>query len=304
MRNLEHNQVDLNLTYLKAKEIITDFINECENSYRNQINEVVNDIISNRDIKVVLVAGPSSSGKTTSSNILMKKLQDKGIHSVVISLDNFFINRENTPKLPNGRYDFESPYSLDLEYLNTFIADLLDNGKALMPIYDFKSGERQKDYEEIVLTDNSVVLIEGIHAHNPLLFKSHTKNMYKLYVCLNSDFVCDNEIKIQAKQLRLMRRSLRDYLTRGHSVSATLTMWDDVLDGEEKYIKPYKPYASYIIDTTHPYEPMLYKKYLSEMLETVSNPEAKDLLEILKNFDCLDKSNVPDGSLLWEFLGE
>lgn len=298
-----HNTANLTHANEQIQDNKLDFISQCEEKYRQQIEHVAEEIVSNNKLKVVLIAGPSSSGKTTTSNVLMKKLAEKNIHSVVISLDNFFINRADTPKLPNGNYDFESPYALDLNCLDNFIDNLLETGTALMPVYDFITGERKTKYEKIELNEHSVILIEGIHAHNPILFKSHAENMYKLYVCLNSDFVANDKIVIPAKKLRLMRRCLRDYYSRGHSISATFSMWNDVLAGEEKYIKPYKNSASCVIDSTHAYEPMLYRKYLLPLLESVEKDDrSKTLINMLLPLSELDKKYIPDESLIWEFL--
>lgn len=279
------------------------FIEESENKYYSQIHEVVNQISSNPKYKIILVCGPSSSGKTTTSNIVVRELEKKGQHSVCISLDDFFINRVDTPKLPNGRYDYESPRALDKDCLNEFIKNLLEKKHAFKPIYNFVRGEREEEFEEIILTDDSIVVIEGIHALNPDVITTHQDNLYKLYICPNSNFDLDGKTIIPAKSLRLMRRSLRDFYSRGHSISTTIHMWEDVLRGEELYIKPFKKLATYVVDSTHMFEPYLYANYLLPLLENIQQSETSlSMIKMLSNFDTLDKTYIPKTSLIWEFL--
>lgn len=291
----------INLTALKSAESL---VFEAETNYKNQIHRLVRRFLKNENHKVILLSGPSSSGKTTTSKFIRNELQEKGIHSIVISLDDFFKNRENTPRLPDGSYDFETIYALDLDYFNVFLNDLLKNNKAKMPSFDFFTGTRKSEYVDIEIDDNSVVIFEGIHALNPLLIKdNHSDEIFKVYVCVNTNFLYNDKVLIPAKDLRLMRRMIRDYNSRGYSIAATLSMWPNVLAGEEKYIKPFKEEADFVIDSTHFYEPLLYAEYLSGLLEkTENNSKATEILKMLSKCNKIKKISIPSQSLLWEFI--
>lgn len=304
LHNYQKISFDLGVVNEMSNTNVEKLISDAESLYRKQIDEIANEIISNGKYKVVLMAGPSSSGKTTSSNLIRKKLADAGFDSIVISMDDFFLNRENTPKLRNGDYDYENVTALDLAYLNTFIDDLFEKGEANMPIFNFVTGQREKEYKHIKLTKNTIVIMEGIHALNPIVFKSHTDAMYKIYICVNTNFVKDGKTVLPAKKLRLMRRLIRDNRTRGMSLEATFNMWQNVLAGEDVYIKPYKNHANYLINSTHAYEPLMYAKHLLPALKAETpTPAILNLIEMLEECEKLDASLLPPDSLLHEFLG-
>lgn len=302
--NTNHNSYFLDEVNTLSSTDYNLLISMAEEIYHNQINDIANDILQKGNIKIVLVAGPSSSGKTTTSNRIRKKLEENGIKSVTVSLDDFFLNREKTPVLPNGKLDFENITALDIDYLNIFIDDLFEKNSALMPIFDFIEGKRKDKLTPIEIDDKTVVIIEGIHALNPTLITKHTQRMYKVYICVNSDFSNqNNEIVIPAQKLRLMRRLNRDFYTRGRTIEKTLESWNEVLEGENLYIKPYKNQANYIIDSTHMYEPLMYAKHLLPLLEKATQCQTVlSLKEMLKKCNHLDKSLLPEGSLLHEFL--
>lgn len=275
-----------------------------EQMYHSQIFDVTTDIIRHNDVKVVLVAGPSSSGKTTTSILLAESLKEYGKNSVVVSLDDFFLNRENTPILPNGNYDFENITALDLVYFNKFIDELLKNHQSLMPTFDFVSGHRKEELTKLAIDDNTIIIIEGLHALNPSLIQVDKKYLYKIYIKPSSDFYNNDKILIPHKQVRQMRRIIRDLFARGRSVLSTLNSWQDVLDGEIKYIDPFKENVDAKIDSTHIYEPLMYAKHLLPILdkEDKQNPQILKLINMLSPLYQIDKSNIPEGSLLNEFL--
>lgn len=287
-----------------AKLDSSTLIKESECDYHKQINEIAKEIIEYGKYKIILMAGPSSSGKTTSSNLIRERLADFGYESIVVSMDDFFLNRENTPLLPNGDYDYENVTALDLEYLNQFVDDMFEKGEAKMPIFNFITGKREEELKTITLNENTIIIIEGIHALNPIVFRKHTENMYKVYICVNSNFDMNGNTVIPAQKLRLMRRLIRDYRTRGMSLEATFKIWPNVLAGEDLYIKPYKNRANYLINSTHAYEPLMYAHHLKPRLEKLDNiEEAKSLIEMLSNCGYLSVSLLPENSLLHEFLG-
>lgn len=304
LHNYQKISFDLNrvneLSIQEPEKLIAD----AESLYRRQIDEIASDIIKNGKYKVVLLAGPSSSGKTTSSNLIRKRLSENGYDSIVVSMDDFYVDRDKTPKLKNGDYDFENVTALDLEYLNKFIADLYEKGEAEMPKFNFVTGKREEKFTNIKLNDNTIVIIEGIHALNPIVFTSHTENMYKIYICVNTNFVKEGKTVLPAKKLRLMRRLIRDVRTRGMSLAGTFDMWQNVLAGEDVYIKPYKNHADYLINSTHAYEPLMYAKHLLPALKKEEpTPAVLNLIEMLEECEKMDASMLPADSLLHEFLG-
>ncbi|MEG1499483.1 MAG: hypothetical protein RR400_00205 [Clostridia bacterium] len=288
-----------------SKSNLMELVLRSEKNFTTQIKNMLKVFLNKgKNYKVILLSGPSSSGKTTSSKLITTGLQNEGINSLVISLDDFFVDRTKTPRLPDGAYDYESIYALDLEYFNEFLDDLLTKHSAKMPIFDFLTGARKKDLINVEIDEHTVIIFEGIHALNPILIDNkHSSEIFRTYICLNTNFEYDDQQFIPAKDLRLMRRCLRDFFTRGHSVSATLSMWKNVLDGEEKYIKPFKDTANFVIDSTHLYEPLLYATYLMPLLEqTENNKKADSLLRMLSKCNKLEKNCIPSMSLLWEFI--
>lgn len=304
IHNYQKVSFDLSIINEISKNNPQKLINDAETLYRKQINEIADQIVSNGKYKVVLMAGPSSSGKTTSSNLIRAKLNEAGYDSIVVSMDNFFLNRSQTPRLKNGDYDYENVTALDLDYLNKFINDLFEKGEANMPTFNFVTGEREKEYKHIKLSTKTIVIMEGIHALNPIVFKKHNDSMYKIYICVNTNFTIDGQTVLPAKKLRLMRRLIRDNRTRGMSLQRTFDMWQNVLAGEDVYIKPYKNCADYLINSTHAYEPLMYAKHLLPALKQEEPTAATtNLIQMLEQCNTLDASLLPSDSLLHEFLG-
>ena len=279
-----------------------ELIAKSEENYRNQIDELVNDFCEDKRKKIMLIAGPSSAGKTTSTFLINQRLEKRGYHTISLSLDDFFLDMKDRKILSDGSIDFESIYTLDLKYFGEFIDTIIDTGKAKMPHYDFLTGQRKKEYTDVEMKKGTVLLIEGLHALNPALIRGHNAEIYKTYISLNTDFYYQNKLILPARDLRLMRRCLRDYHSRNVSVETSFNLWRGVLQGEDVYIKPYKPWADYIVDSTHHYEPFLYAKYLLPLLKGVKVAKSISLKEILKLFQPIDKAIVPDESLVWEFL--
>lgn len=302
-KDLKKTYYDIETLNKLAKETPSALIKECENNYKLQIKSVVNTIIKN-DYKIVLVAGPSSSGKTTSANFISQSLLQKGIGSVVVSMDNFFVDIDDTPLLPDGMPDFENINCVDIKTFNAFIKDLLTKHKAKMPIFDFLEHRRSK-WETLQLDKNDIVIIEGIHCLNPELLTTNKFNdaIYKLYISVDSIFRYKNEILFTEQDVRLMRRTYRDSLCRGREPIQTLKQWKHVCEGEEIYIKPFKHLADDYIDSTHPYEVLIYSNYLEPLLNKKSKLKLEQrLLENFKHITTMKKNAVPDNSLIWEFL--
>lgn len=296
------NDIDIEKLNLKAINDLSDLILEDENAFSNQIANISKEICKDSNIKIVLLSGPSASGKTTSSSLLSLNLKMLGKKVVTISLDNFFLSRDKTPRLPDGSLDFECLEALDLPYLKIFINDLLTKKSAKMPIYNFFEGRPEEEKEDVVVDNNTIIIFEGLHALNPAIIKNN-KNVLKLYISLTSDYVLDGKVVLTAQDVRLMRRITRDHYTRGYNPEETLNLWKNVIDGEKKYILPFKNLAKYTINSSHSYEPLLYANYTKKIIkEHETNKKLKELLTALENFEPIDKTLLPPTSLLWEFV--
>ena len=301
MQNLHENNIffvdEINNL---AKNDTSLLVGMSEEMYHEQISELVLDA-TNKKAKIILVAGPSSSGKTTTSKLISKELEKYGKNGIFVSLDDFFLDRAKTPKLPNGNYDFESLRALDINYLNKFLNDLIENKCAYMPKYNFITGKREENYTKLTIDKNSILIIEGLHALNPTLIKNHDGEIYKVYICVMSNFNLGEKTILNYTQVRLLRRLIRDYYTRARSIEQTLKTWNEVLDGEKKNIDPYKNQADYFVDSTHMYEPLLYAKYLMPLISENSQ-ETLEIKTKLNNFEQIDKNIIPENSLLREFI--
>lgn len=303
MGRYETNLIKLNKLMKLAETDQDKLVKMSEANYVKAITKAANKIVRNiKRKKIVLVTGPSASGKTTTSNILLARLEERGIKSVVVSMDNFFVNRDMTPKLEDGSYDYENITAIDVDYFKACIDELLKEGRAVFPIYDFTTGTRDNNGMEIVMDPNTVLIVEGIHAFNPaIVSKAMQGKFFRLYVCVNSGFV-DEEHLVSARQLRFTRRLVRDFLNRGASVQQTEEMWDNVLRGENIFIKPYKKDADIVINTTHPYEIFLYDYELQEIAK--KDTQALKYVQMFKTGVDFDKSKISEDALVWEFLSD
>lgn len=288
----------------RAVSDIERFITEEEEKYHAQVNELVEDFLSTQK-RIILICGPTSAGKTTTSKIIIKRLEQKGYDSVSISLDNFLVPLSERKVLADGALDYDSFATIDVKTFNKFIKDLMQNFHADMPIYNFVKNRPEDFKQPVEIKEHTVLIIEGLHALNPDLFTiTENKNIgYRIYIAPNVDFYLSGKLVLNAKSLRLMRRSLRDYYKRGTSIEQTFKTWKHTLESENLYIKPYKQSVDYIINSTHRYEPLLYAKYLKPLLlQEEGNEELYTLLKPLDACEKLNKILVPDDSLLWEFL--
>ncbi len=285
----------------------SEIIGYAENLYKLQISKVAKEIEKSAGVlKIIAISGPSSAGKTWTSKLLSRELERLGISPLSISLDCFFKNREDNDILPNGKPDFESISALDIKTYKLCMKELLDKRKTKLPHFNFVEGKRDR-YDKIELPKNGVLILEGIHALNPLLTPDFIDEA-TLRVAINAQtsFECRNGVCITNRQLRLIRRIIRDYRYRGNSVDKTLDLWPEVVAGERKYILPYFSKAKYKLDTTHLYEPMIYRTIAEKMLKESVVPEHKEtvekLLDGLSYFTPLSPELTPDDSLLVEFI--
>ena len=295
---------DLEIVNRLVKECPEKLVKMSEKIVDDQIENVVKHVMKGK-FKFILLSGPSSSGKTTTANLIIKKLEKKGKRAIRVSLDDFFIDLDKCPIQPDGTVDKETITKIDLPCFNKFFNEIMQNNRAYKPVFDFVTDKRKKTPELIETTENDLILVEGTHALNPELvdINGYKDRVLKVYACVNSEFKIGKNIVINSRKIRLVRRLIRDFQTRGESPEGTVKYWDMVSKGEDKYISPYKGLADFIIDTTHIYELSVYDTFVPKLLSPIKELEyANELLKVFSKSGPLSKSYVPDSSLLWEFL--
>ena len=264
--------------------------------------------LNKKDIKIILISGPSSSGKTTTSKKLALYLKTLGLSPHQLSLDDYFLNREDTPLDEDGKPDFESLRAIDVKLFNSQMEKLLKGTKVITPTYDFVLGKKNFN-KTIQMKDNDILIIEGLHALNDNLLKNiDKKNKYKIYISPLAFMGIDNDNRISMTDIRLLRRIVRDNRTRGYSPEHTLTTWESVRKGEEKYVFPFQDEADTIFNSILAYELCILKTYAEPLLFSVNSdsPEyltAIRLIELLKFVLPIPSDTVPDVSILREFIG-
>lgn len=278
------------------------FVAQNEKKYREQLIKLSNTVINNQ-IKLVLLAGPTCAGKTTTAKLLKELLQEKGFSVVTVSMDDFFLNYKDTPNLPNGTKDLESIRALNLDQMERCFKTLFEKGEAMFPAYDFLTGINSDNVYHLTLSDKTIIIFEGLHTHNPALIERlHTKKYYKVYASALSGFK-SNDKTMTTRQLRLLRRTVRDMEKRGYDPVATLHMWTNVVIAEDKFITPFKDSADAYIDTTHAMELAIYRDYFLNLMENYPQAlERMPFYKIVEDSTSLDKSCLPDTSLMWEFV--
>lgn len=295
---------DLEVVNRLVKECPEKLVKISEKIVDDQIEKVVKQAMKGK-YKFILLSGPSSSGKTTTANFIIKKLQKKGKRAIRVSLDDFFIDLDKCPVLPNGTVDKETITKIDLPCFNKFFNEIMQNNRAYKPVFDFITDKRKKNPELIELSENDIILVEGTHALNPELvdINGYRDRVLKVYACVNSNFKIGKNIVISPRKIRLIRRLIRDFQTRGESPEGTVRYWDMVSKGEDKFVAPYKNEADFVIDTTHIYELAVYDRFVPELLNPIKElAYANELLNVFNKAGSLSKKYVPNSSLLWEFL--
>lgn len=289
---------------------INDIIQISEALHEKKYSQIADEIYKKKDnVKIVLLAGPSSSGKTTSCRRLATQLAVLGLHPVQLSLDDYFLDREFTPKDENGEYDFESLYALDIELFNQQMNDLLLGNEITIPKFNFITGKKIYNGNKLKMKHNSIVIVEGIHALNPkLTSKIARENKYNIFVSALTQVSVDRHNLISSSDNRLIRRLVRDYNYRGYSATETLIRWQSVRDGEEKHIFPFQENADSIFNSSLLYEIGVLKVLAEPLLNlvpqnSVSYAEAKRLLSFLSNFKAIGHDYIPPTSIMREFLG-
>ena len=287
----------------------TDIINISEALQEKKLAKIAEEIASREGVKLVLLAGPSSSGKTTSCKRLSIQLAVNGLKPLQISLDDYFVDRDKTPKDENGEFDFESIYALNLDLLNEQFNALFRGEEVELPKYDFPSGKSVKSGKKLKLEPNNVLVVEGIHALNPEL-TAHVpeEQIFRVYASALTTILLDNHNYIPTTDNRLLRRIIRDYKYRGVSAQETIRRWPSVRAGENRWIFPFQENADAMLNTAMLYELSVLKMQAEPLLQQVPEnceefAEAYRLLKFLKYFKGISYNNLPPTSLLREFLG-
>ncbi len=288
---------------------LIDLIMISEALHEKKIAQISDMINEKKEIKAVFVAGPSSSGKTTFANRLAIQLKVNGLNPIPISLDNYFVNREDTPRDENGEYDFESIKSIDVKFFKDQMKELFEGKEVEIPIFNFLTGYREKSGSKVKMPKNGILIIEGIHGLNPILTSSlDENNIFKIYISALTQLNLDNHNRISTADVRRVRRIVRDSLSRGKNAEETLLMWPSIKKGEEKNIFVYQEEADVMFNSTLVYELCVLKKKALEELDKVGADssvydEVKRLKAFLGFFDEIDKGLVPENSILREFIG-
>ncbi len=291
------------------KNEMLDIIQVSEAIHQRKIVEIVQDIEKKKDIKLILIAGPSSSGKTTFAQQLGVQLRLTGYNPITISMDNYFKERVDTPLGPDGKYDFERVDALDIELFNEHMEKLIKGEVVELPEFDFINGTKNYNGRYLSLNPMDVLIVEGIHALNPILTEfTPAKNKYKIYIAPITTLNLDGYSKVSSSDTRFLRRLVRDFATRGHSVDRTFELWRNVKKGEEKYIYPYIEDVDTIFNSSIIYEPAVMKTFAQPLLLQLDKSskyyaEARRLYEYLNNFLPMETSNIPIDSLIREFIG-
>ncbi len=289
--------------------LATDLINVSEALQEKKISQIADTIAARKEIKVVLIAGPSSSGKTTFCKRLSVQLLASGVKPVQISLDDYFVNRTETPKDENGELDYESIYALNIPLINEQFNALFRGEEVELPKYNFQTGMSEKSGKKLHLGENNILLVEGIHALNPALTEQIADDKkFKIYASALTTILLDDHNYIPTTDNRLLRRIVRDYKYRGCSAQETIHRWPSVRAGENKWIFPYQEQADVMFNTAMLFELAVIKTQAEEVLEQVPEKcdeyaEAYRLRKFLKYFAPLPFRNLPPTSLLREFLG-
>lgn len=290
-----------------------DLINVSEALQERKIVKIADEIaarqVGDNRVKIILISGPSSSGKTTFSKRLSIQLMTNGLKPYPISLDDYFVNRDNTPLDENGNHDFESLYAVDLPFFKKQLDTLLEGGEVELPKFNFSSGMRESSGIKFRLEDNMILILEGIHALNPELTPNiPAENKYKIYVSALTTILLDKHNYIPTTDNRLLRRIIRDSKYRGSSAESTIARWPSVRAGEEKWIFPYQENADAMFNSALLFELAVIKDHIEPILRKVPNKcpeysEAHRLLHFLSYFVSIQDTELPPTSLLREFLG-
>ena len=300
----------LNDINLKTVSDPKGFMEECDASYKQRVEEAVDRILDNKkNSPIILLSGPSGSGKTTTSMKIAESLEKRGVHTHYVGMDDYFKTVDRTtPRTPEGDLDLESPLCLDMELLNMHFDQLAKGERIYVPKYEFSRRMRiQEPSKSIKLGKDEMVVFEGIHALNTMITDSHPE-AFKLYISARSDVEFQGRVVFKRTWFRLVRRMVRDYKFRGSDPQETMSMWDNVRRGEIRYISPYKDQANFRFDTSFAYELPVFNHTATQLFKSVPEgigrfEELRKVLPALQLFGHIPEEDVADDALIREFIG-
>lgn len=298
------------LNKIIVEDKISDFIQTNEILYNQNLENVVTRVVSNKNIKSIFISGPSSSGKTTTSKKLALYLKSMGLNSLILSTDDYFVDRDKSPKKEDGSNEYEIIDAIDIKLFNTQLEQLLKGKEVIIPTYNFIKGEKEFKRKPIKLEENQILIVEGLHAINEKLNSCiNKKNKLKIYISPFTPIALDRHNHIPTTDVRFLRRLVRDYRHRGYDAEATLNAWMGMRASEESYVYPYQREADYILNTSLAYEIGVLKTYAVPLLYSVSKEsnyyeEAIRVLKFLEGFINIPSEYVPNTSVLREFIGD
>lgn len=302
------NQLDIINSF--AKQAPAEFVKQTELAYRRNIASIAARIAhSESTCKVIMLSGPSSSGKTTTAHMLAEAFRDFYIHSEIISLDDFYRGENQAPVLPNGEYDYESVEALNVPSIQKCLLDLMQGNSCEMPVFDFETHTPHPYTRRVELKERDIAIVEGIHALNPCITENlPNRNLLKVYISVKQGIDNQSNELFSANDMRLLRRIVRDSKFRNTLPERTIHMWHTVMQGEYKYIKPYRDDADVTINSLHVYEPCVLKEDALPLLESIGDTstyykQAQKFLCALQQFERIPQGLIPRNSMLREFIG-
>ena len=300
--NLKRDTLNLQEINHELQDDAKFFVASCEKKYHDQLDKVAKEIVTSA-VKMVFLAGPTCAGKTTTAKLLSEDLSKYGYRVLTVSMDDFFYNYDDTPDLPNGKKDLESPRSINADDMTRCFRKLFTEGEADFPKYDFLTGKNIPNVYHLTMSDKTIIILEGLHALNPIFFEKFSFiKCFRIYASALSGFKIGNNV-MSTRDFRLLRRTVRDYKKRGYDPLETLDMWKNVVRAEDEFIVPYKDTADAYINTTHANEVAIYRDYFLKLLEEYPTSRAEmPFATLVEKSVSLDKSVLPDNSVLWEFL--
>lgn len=289
-----------------AVQNVSALVVNCEHNFNRQIYAVADDIFDKSEVSLVLIAGPSASGKTTSADLLAERLEARGIKTHRVSTDDYFIDKDKIPVLSSGLKDYDSLRAVNVPLLQQHIQTILNYGKITLPRFDFLKGKSFPDGDIVDCGPEDVVIIEGIHALNPAIISWRgdvNARIKKISIAPRRSFIMESGIKLIPDELRLLRRLIRDFYTRGYSFEETLKQWSEVKEAENVYILPYVGLADYKIDSVYDYELIVYKQCIYSRLKDTHLEALQIIRKALAEVNGMRIETIPKNSLLNEFVG-
>lgn len=289
------------------KEDCEKYIMECEKAYRRQLDLIAEEMTAEKGRGLLMLAGPSSSGKTTTARLLKQKLNEKGRSATVVSLDDFYLIQDKPYTFEDGTVDFERVEALDVPLISKCLHELMDKGESELPEFCFKLKKRSC-FKKVNVSEDEIIIVEGLHALNPVITEPLSDERTGLYyVSVSSRITDGDEVLFSKRDLRFIRRLIRDYHHRNSDVEYTFYLWKAVRMGEDRYLFPFSGRAHRKIDSIHPYETAIFKNIATKLLDRVAEDSvyyetAAELKNKLRRFTSLEREALPENSLLEEFI--